>query len=193
MAKTQVKCESCGNLFQKENKEINRCKKRGIVGHYCSNSCVAKHRNSTRTKQYWEKQYAKHPTLKGLANNREDIYSPFRPFLNKGRASLKKNGCDIDVEYLKKLWDEQRGKCPYTGVQMILPKNTLDHTTVKSLKKASLDRIDSSQSYIKGNIEFVCMAVNLAKNNFTKKAMTSFLREVMESMNALSVNQVQPT
>lgn len=59
--------------------------------------------------------------------------------------------------------------------------------------KASLDRIDSSKGYIEGNVEFVCSAINLAKNNFSKEAMVSFLQETIASLNALSVTQVQPT
>jgi hypothetical protein len=192
MAKSEVKCESCGKLFKKENKEINRCKKRGIQ-HYCGLSCVAKYRNSLMTKNYWKEQYSKHPSFKGYENNRQDQYSPFRTFVSKGRASIKKKGCTLDVEYLKMLWENQNGKCPYTGIQMILPKNTIEYNSIKSLKKASLDRIDSSKGYIKGNVEFVCSGINFAKNDFTKKDMTSFLNEIMSSMNALGVTQVQPT
>lgn len=190
MAKTKVICVVCNKLFEKENKEINRCKKRGIKN-YCSNSCVAKHRNTSMSKTYWEKQYKKHPNFKGYT--RQDEYSPFRTFINKSRGSIKKNGCDVDLQYLKKIWDSQKGICPYTGIKMILPKNTLEYNSIKSLKKASLDRIDSSMGYIEGNLEFVCSGINLAKNNFTKKDMTSFLSEIMSSMNALSVTQVQPT
>lgn len=193
MAKTQVKCESCGIFFQKENKEINRCKKRGIIGHYCSNSCVAKHRNSIMTPQYWKEQYKKHPTLKNYANNRQDELSPFRTFINKGRGSVKKNGCSVTVTYLKKIWESQNGICPYTGLKMILPRNTLEYNSIKSLKKASLDRIDSSKGYVEGNLEFVCCAINFAKNDFKKEDMISFLVETMSSMNDLGITQVQPT
>lgn len=49
-----------------------------------------------------------------------------------------------------------------------------------SLKRASLDRIDSSKGYIKGNVEFVCYAINLAKNSFTRDEMKEFLKEVVE-------------
>jgi hypothetical protein len=190
MAKTEVRCELCNKLFKKENKEINRCRKRGI-GNYCSNSCVAKHRNTSMSKIYWKKQYKKHPNFRGYT--RQDEYSPFRTFISKGRGSIKKKGCTIDVKYLKTIWEFQNGICPYTGIKMILPKNTLEYNSTKSLKKGSLYRIESSKGYVEGNLEFVCCGINFAKNNFTKKDMTSFLDEIMSSMNALSVTQVQPT
>ena len=192
MKKTGVKCDQCENLFFKLNKEINRCVKKQM-GNYCSISCVAKYRNSLMTKEYWKNQYIKNPKIKNFSSNRQDEYSPFRTFINKGRCSIKKRGCSVDVKYLKEIWENQKGICPYTGIKILLPRNTLEYNKIKSLKKASLDRIDSSKGYVIGNLEFVCCGINFAKNNFTKKDMTSFLNEIMSSMNALSVTQVQPT
>lgn len=40
--------------------------------------------------------------------------------------------------------------------------------------QASLDRIDSSRGYVKGNVEFVCLAVNFAKSTFSKEQMLEF-------------------
>ena len=192
MAKTEVKCESCGKLFHKENKEINRCRKRGI-GNYCSNSCVAKYRNKSMSESYWKDQYEKYPQLEKFNGNRQDEYSPFRTFINKGRFSIKKKGCSIDLQYLKQQWEKQNGICPYTKLKMILPRNTLEYNKTKSLMKASLDRIDSSKGYVEGNVEFVCCAINLAKNDFCKEAVVDFLNQTTASLNALSVTQVQPT
>ena len=76
---------------------------------------------------------------------------------------------------------------------MILPRNTLEYNKTKSLMKASLDRIDSSKGYVEGNVEFVCCAINLAKNDFCKEAVVDFLNQTTASLNALSVTQVQPT
>lgn len=84
---------------------------------------------------------------------------------------------EIDVQYLKELWDNQNGICPYTGIKMLLPKTSTDF--FHSLKKASLDRIDSKKGYIKGNVEFVCSAINLAKNSFTREEMKEFLSEIV--------------
>lgn len=193
MKKTNVTCASCQCEFLKLNKEINRCKKRGITSHFCSRSCVAKYRNKNMTSEYWKDQYQKYPRFKNFEGNRQDEYSPFKTFISKGRASIKEKGCSLTTEYLKQQWEKQKGICPYTNIKMILPRNTLAYNKTKSLMKASLDRIDSSKGYIEGNVEFVCSAINLAKNNFSKEAMVSFLRETIASLNALSVTQVQPT
>jgi hypothetical protein len=46
------------------------------------------------------------------------------------------------------------------------------------MTKASLDRIDSTKGYIKGNVEFVCLAINYAKNKFSKEDTLTFLNEI---------------
>lgn len=89
-----------------------------------------------------------------------------------------KDQIDIDLEYLKELWESQRGVCPYTGIKMILPHNTKEHMRIHSLKKASLDRIDPSKGYLKNNVEFVCCAINYAKNSFSREQMKEFLLEI---------------
>ena len=84
---------------------------------------------------------------------------------------------NITPEYLKEIWEKQNGVCPYTGIKMLLPESSSKYHKIKSLKKASLDRIDSSVGYRCGNVEFVCYAVNLGKNNHTKSEMEEFVRE----------------
>lgn len=192
MNKTNVMCEWCEKRFDKLNKEINRCKKNGF-GNYCSRSCSISYRNSIMTEKFWREQYKKHPTLVGHANNRLDDLSPFKSFLNSGKASIKKHGVEVDAKYLKFIWEQQGGKCPYTGISMILPSTTSKHQSTRSLKKASLDRINSSLGYIQGNIEFVCLAINFAKNDRSRKEMIDFIKEIQPNRNTLSVTRPQPT
>jgi hypothetical protein len=185
-----LKCDYCQSEFEKPLKEYKRNQKRGMIKNFCNLSCFAFDRNGSMTDDYWSKRYEKQKKtfdIKSQSGNRQNEYSSFKVFLNPSRASMKKhkNEIDIDVEYLKQQWEKQNGLCPYTGLAMILPKNSADRT--KSMKKASLDRIDSSKGYVKGNVEFVCMAINLAKRNYTKEEMVSFLKDT------LSVNQTQPT
>jgi hypothetical protein len=43
---------------------------------------------------------------------------------DKHRDKKKNYGCDITAEYLKQLWENQKGICPFTGWGLILPKDT---------------------------------------------------------------------
>jgi len=172
----ELKCDYCRNKFKRTLKEYTRNKKEETKI-FCNNSCGTSYRNEHMPKSYWKTCWTT-TNLKKYANNRQDELSPFRAFLNSGRATFKKHKININSSHLKKIWESQKGICPYTGIEMILPRNTLEYNRTRSLKKASLDRIDSSKEYSDGNVEFVCMAVNNAKNSFTKNEMKEFLRSI---------------
>lgn len=90
----------------------------------------------------------------------------------------KLQSCKIDIAYLKQLWESQRGICPYTGLKMIFPTHWKEMTRVHSLEKVSLDRIDSSRGYVKGNVEFVCLGVNYAKNRWSRQEAIDFFSKI---------------
>jgi hypothetical protein len=70
---------------------------------------------------------------------------------------------NIDIKYLWELFQEQNGKCKLTGLDIILPK------TGKDICTASVDRIDSSKGYVKGNIQWVHQHINRMKNTFEQQ------------------------
>lgn len=182
--KIELTCERCNNTFQRAEKEYKRNleRKQRIC---CSRSCTAYLRNASMSKEYWKQSYEKQKktfdikSVSGLGNPKDEL-SPFRFFFTKCKSRKKHYDLEFDLslEDLKQLWESQNGTCPYSKLKMILPESTNHYQTVHSLKKASLDRIDSDKGYVRGNVEFVCLAVNLAKNNFTKKEATSFFNEV---------------
>ena len=112
--------------------------------------------------------------------NRLDQYSPFKYSLNKARSRSKSRGeiTDLTLEYLKEIWENQNGLCPYTNIKMEMPRSSQDEDIKKSPTKLSLDRIDPSIGYIKGNVEFVCYCVNVMKNDFTKEQMINFINQI---------------
>lgn len=180
-----LNCIHCQHKFERKLSEHNKNVKNGMFKTFCSLSCFAYNRNASMTDDYWKEQYEKQKKsfdIKSQCGNRQDEYSPFKTFLNSGRASIKKHKStmNIDLQYLKEQWEKQNGICPYTGIKMILPKNSAQYS-IHSLKKASLDRIDCSLGYIKGNVEFVCMGINLAKVNHSKKETEEFIKEIKNS------------
>lgn len=64
---------------------------------------------------------------------------------------------NIDIEYLLDLYNQQDGKCFYSGRKMLLKKGYWE--------TVSIDRIDSSQGYIKGNVNLVCAVINFMKTD----------------------------
>lgn len=168
----KIICNECNVEFEKSLAEYTRSEKLNRQ-HFCSRACSTTHRNKNVSPEIYRKKCYK---IKNHADNRRDEYSPFRAYLGKYRFSNIRHKNELDVEYLKLLWETQNGVCPYTGLKMLLPQTSADR--ISSPKKASLDRIDSSKGYVKGNVEFVCMAINLAKNKFTKQDTISFISEI---------------
>lgn len=59
-------------------------------------------------------------------NEKKDSYTPFRYILLRSEYRDRNNkcGCDLTIEYIKQIWDDQNGICPLTGWALILPQGT---------------------------------------------------------------------
>lgn len=74
------------------------------------------------------------------------------------RSECKKKGMpfDIDEDYLNSQYQQQNGRCVYSGILLEFWTN--------SQRSASLERIDSSRGYIRGNVVLASKIMNWAKN-----------------------------
>lgn len=146
----ELNCSHCGNSFSKEKKEYDRWIRKGKTNFYCGLGCHYKHREP-------------------------ESDAPFKLIFKHSRrnAVTRKHSFSLSVDYIKQLWEEQNGKCAYTGVPLVLPTYLYE----SSPRKASLDRIDSTRGYEEGNVEFVCVFVNLGKNGFTKQEVIELLND----------------
>tara|TARA_R110000868_G_scaffold244259_1_gene500424 strand:- start:303 stop:857 length:555 start_codon:yes stop_codon:yes gene_type:complete len=180
--KTEIlKCEVCNTRFERASKEVKRNKSlsRKI---YCGRKCLG-----LGNKDNLGEHLSRGRPENLVATNRLDKHSNFRWFMNVCRQRSKKtlhNKCntpkemDIDLAFLLELWDQQGGICPISGMKMKLPstgKNTKDPD------RASLDRIDNSEGYIKGNVRFISMMANFCRNDFTDEQVIDFCRKVISN------------
>lgn len=72
---------------------------------------------------------------------------------------------------------------------MVLPETSSQYNrdaNARNPKRASLDRIDSSKGYIKGNVQFVCHMANVAKNDYTYEQMIEFCRAMPANLHRMS-------
>lgn len=119
--------------------------------------------------------------------------------LTKVQLYRIKVGCNIrnkewDNDYMTtdNLWNlmiEQDHKCKLSGVDislskgenvpMITDKSNLDY----SGWNASLDRIDSSKGYIKGNVQWVHRHVNIMKNVYSQDYFISLCEKIANQAN----------
>jgi hypothetical protein len=73
----------------------------------------------------------------------------------------------LDNEYLWSLFLEQDKRCALSGVEINFFPNYTSRNKTK--QTASLDRIDNTKGYIKGNVQWVHKSVNLMKNKYNQQ------------------------
>lgn len=164
----KVKCDFCKKSFGKELRYHKRSIKRGVKVSFCGKSCAGKY------------QIFKNPLLIENLNKGRDLdeFSCVRRQLISARSRSKKKGleCSITLKLLIDLWESQEGRCALSGIKIILPVKVADQK--KSPFSASLDRIDSNKGYVPGNIQWVCLIGQYAKNSFSEKDLLIFCEAV---------------
>lgn len=89
----------------------------------------------------------------------------------------------MTVEYLQTIWTTQGGKCPLTGWPLTLPHSTMGwRDETNRHKRASLDRIDSSRGYVQGNVRFIAVIADYAKQAYSDQELVEFCRAVASQL-----------
>ena len=147
-------CDNCGVTFNKPLTEIRRSEKNKRK-HFCSRTCVGKN----NSKNFGDR--ASNYRISQHSNNRMDGFTKFRYHY---RNILKRDKeVTVTLDDLKEMWDEQQGICPFTKINLTLSSYT--KISKNPIYTASLDRIDSTKGYIKGNIRWISRAINWMKND----------------------------
>ena len=154
---TTLICEKCGKEFNRKTLEHNRSlKKKQRI--FCSRKCSA----------------SEH--LPPAVRYKDPETVAFKFMLTKARKNAKqceRKVLDLTLEDLKEVWSKQEHKCIYSGIELTLP---IQYKSVWNdpIYTASLDRIDSSKGYIRGNIQFTSIILNKAKGDMSHERMLEF-------------------
>ncbi len=114
-------------------------------------------------KKYWETR----EEPKGRWKNPESYE---RRMLTAAMNRVKKKGLEINIDISDIIIPEY---CPILGVKLIVKRGQGCGPHDAS---PSLDRIDSSKGYIKGNVQVISTRANLLKNNATVEELKSIIR-----------------
>lgn len=95
---------------------------------------------------------------------------------NKSQAKVE---IKITKDDLRELWDQQQGKCAVTGLHMTYFPRSQRHSTGLN---ASVDRIDSTDIYRKGNVRLVCSRVNFMKGAGEDADMLWWCKQIIEGI-----------
>ena len=178
-------CAGCGKSFEKpKNEWLRQLRTNPDRVFYCMMSCYG---HSAGKDNLGSHIGVGNPdAFRAVAGSRQDNFSAFKYFMNKARNRVKRNGqhhdCDIDLPYLKFLWDQQAGRCSLSGIPMHLPRNTSDWEKTKwDPWRASLDRIDCTKGYVQGNVRFTTLMGNLCRNGFPDEDVVQFCKAVVSA------------
>lgn len=186
---TFLVCEQCGERFARLTALVTyQAKKRSQRRIFCSRPCSSRYTiKENITPEQASKNRARNAELK-LTGKKRDEFSHLRVHLSTILSRAKSIGkkvprktVEVTLADLQEQWNLQNGKCPYTGWTLEI-KNKNKKVTKKP-NMASLDRIDSSKGYIKGNIQFVSFMANMAKHTFHEDELIKFCRAVTGNYN----------
>lgn len=123
-----------------------------------------------------EKRYLKHCQKKtyvgGWAGYEEISGKLYKKIIN---GAKKRNlEFDISMPYLWNLFLKQNRKCALTGEPLYFNLPGVEAQNV------SLDRIDSKQGYIEGNVQWVTKKINLCKQQFSNDGFIKMCESVVE-------------
>lgn len=86
-------------------------------------------------------------------------------------SDAKRRGfpCDLDADYIKSLWEQQKGLCYWLGIPMV---PSLDN---KAPARPSLDKLDPPKGYTRGNVVLTTMFANMGRNSCSAEAFREFI------------------
>lgn len=152
-------CGLCGSITSKQNASIKRGKLKSCG---CQGTFNMKKKDKQTNPDYcWEivcsmilKRYAD-------ANKRK-------------RKAIEYS---LTPEYVKSIYEKQKGKCFYSGQPIFPPKRFTNLTGDDIL---SVDRIDSSKGYVEGNIQLVTKQINFMKQTLSHDEFVGLCKLVVE-------------
>jgi hypothetical protein len=182
MRTVELTCDVCGKTFERNKNEHVRSLKLGRRM-YCSRHCCGIANAVNLPDSTVEGAVHLNP-----ANKRDDL-SPFRwHFRNTKRRNKDFN---LTLQDIKDQWELQGGVCPYTGWHLKnMPTTNLVHQLPLTPDRASLDRIDSTKGYVPGNIQFVSIMAQYAKNCFSEQQLLDFCKQVVTHAQLVRPDQI---
>lgn len=95
----------------------------------------------------------------------------------KTNAKVRGLAVEVDVGYLAALFEKQNGLCAISDLPIELNRDTTGTNT------ASVDRINSSKGYVKGNVWWVHKDINQMKMDFTLPEFLKLCQAVTSNSN----------
>ena len=108
----------------------------------------------------------------------------------RGRSKKKGWEFDLDAKFMWELLQKQNKKCALSGLPIKFSSSSRNRSSDGT---ASLDRIDSSKGYIKGNVQWVHKDINYMKNELNEAYFVKLCECVYKNKNDIFTDLITPT
>lgn len=95
-----------------------------------------------------------------------------------GRAEKKGILFNITEEFIKSLWEKQKGLCALSKIPM-----TYTFDNGRTFTNISIDQINPNAGYVEDNIQLVCMAINQMKSDMSLEELYIFSEALIKNKN----------
>jgi hypothetical protein len=168
------KCSTCKEL--KPNSEYSPNKNKRVIDSL-GRAFVCECKMCRRKYNASEKVLKRKRELAPTQRNKHRLNVIF--WSSKQNAKKRNLEHNIDLEYVRELFDNQKGLCYYTGKEMFIDTREKDNNE----DSVSLDRFDSSKGYIKGNVVLCRWVINRMKNDLTTDKLFEVVKEIYKFNN----------
>lgn len=117
-------------------------------------------------------------SIEGFFNDNLKDYNPKdkeREIYNRAKDNSKKRKLYFNLEKSDIIIPTH---CPYLGIELLYNKQDS-----KSNNYYSIDRIDSSKGYVKGNVQVISLLANTMKNNANTEELINFAKNILRIHN----------
>ena len=181
-----LECSTCKSKFEKPMNEYKRRVKMGKTNFYCSLSCGKKTKSNIEMLNSVGKSTWFIGGENKLLTEEQKLYSSMKEFARRAKNRKNKFFEELDIEKMIEIWKYQNGKCRFTNVDLILPRDDRYKSTSNNYK-ASIDRIDSSKGYSIDNIQFVSYSINNLKNTMNENEVEEFFKIIKKHLSTKSM------
>lgn len=120
---------------------------------------------------YWE-QFRKQTPRSGGVQIKTPIKGPEYIIWYRAKESSKKRGWDFNLEVEDIIIPK---KCPYLEIELCFEIDNRGQDNYYSI-----DRIDSTKGYIKGNVQIISWLANTMKNKSTNEQLLTFAKNILK-------------
>lgn len=136
------------------------------------NKEVAKQYHREYNREYMRRSRQENPEKFKLRDTKWRENNPAKRLINSTKQSAKLKGLEHTIDVHDLIFPEM---CPLLGIP-------IDYSagTGKTMFKPSVDRIDPSKGYIKGNVEIMSSLANTMKSKATPEQLVYFAKKLLE-------------